>query len=69
MGNYLIKNNIQSPPLYITENIFNQNCMLELAGNFFNKNKFFISKFPLTLIGNGNGYYNSNKNVTVYCNY
>ena len=68
MGNYLIKNNIQSPPLYITENIFNQNCMLELAGNFFNKNKFFISKFPLTLIGNGNGYYNSNKNVTVYCN-
>ena len=66
MGNYLQKNKMENPPLYITENIFNQNCMLELAGNFFNKNKFFISKFPLTLIGTG--YYNSNKNVTVYCN-
>ena len=66
MGNYLQKNKMENPPLYIAENIFNQNCMLELAGNFFNKNKFFISKFPLTLIGTG--YYNSNKNVTVYCN-
>ena len=66
MGNFLQKSKMQSPPLYITENIFNQNCMLELAGNFFNKNKFFISKFPLTLIGTG--YYNSNKNVTVFCN-
>ena len=52
--------------MYIAENIFDQNCMFELAGNFFNKNKFFISKFPLTLIGTG--YYNSNKNVTVHCN-
>ena len=57
---------MENPPLYIAENIFDQNCMFELAGNFFNKNKFFISKFPLTLIGTG--YYNSNKNVTVYCN-
>jgi len=66
MGNYLQKNKMENPPLYISENIFNQNCMLELAGNFFNKNKFFISKFPLTLIGTG--YYNSNKNITVFCN-
>ena len=66
MGNYLVKNKMQSPPLYVTENIFNQNCMIELAGNFFNKNKFFISKFPLILIGNG--YINSNKNTTIYCN-
>ena len=64
-GNYLQKNKMTSPPLYITENIFNQNCILELAGNFFNKNKFFISKFPLTLIGTG--YYTTNKNVTLYC--
>ena len=55
-----------NPPLYITENIFNQNCMLELAGNFFNKNKFFISRFPLILIGVG--YYNNNRNITIYCN-
>lgn len=64
MGNYLQKNKMQSPPLYITENIFNQNCKLELAGNFFNRNKFFISKFPLKLIGTG---FNSEKNVTIYC--
>ena len=66
MGNYLQKSKMQSPPLYITENIFNQNCKLELAGNFFNKNKFFISRFPLKLIGTG--YYNPNKNITIYCN-
>ena len=64
-GNYLQKNKMTSPPLYITENIFNQNCILELAGNFFNKNKFFISKFPLNLIGTG--YYTTNRNVTLYC--
>ena len=66
MGNYLQKSKMQSPPLYITENIFNQNCKLELAGNFFNKNKFFISRFALKLIGTG--YYNPNKNITIYCN-
>ena len=65
-GNYLQKNKMINPPLYITENIFNQNCMLELAGNFFNKNKFFISRFPLILIGVG--YYNNNRNITIYCN-
>ena len=64
---YLQKNKMTSPPLYITENIFNQNCMIELAGNFFNKNKFFISKFALNLIGTG--YYNNpNRNITLYCN-
>ena len=63
---YLQKNKMTSPPLYITENIFNQNCMIELAGNFFNKNKFFISKFALNLIGTG--YYNPNRNITLYCN-
>ena len=65
-GNYLQKSKMISPPLYITENIFNQNCFIELAGNFFNKNKFFISKFELILIGTG--YFNANKNVTLYCN-
>ena len=63
---YFQKNQMTSPPLYITQNIFNQNCMIELAGNFFNKNKFFISKFALNLIGTG--YYNPNRNITLYCN-
>ena len=62
---YLQKSKMTSPPLFITENIFNQNCMIELGGNFFNKNKFFISKFALTLIGTG--YYNPNRNITLYC--
>ena len=62
---YLQKSKMTSPPLFITENIFNQNCMIELGGNFFNKNKFFISKFALTLIGIG--YYNPNRNITLYC--
>ena len=54
-----------SPPLFISENVFNQNCMIELAGSFINKNKFFISRFALTLIGTG--YYNPNRNITLYC--
>ena len=64
--NYLQKNQIQSPPLYITENIFTQNCMVILGGNFFNKNRFFPSKVPLNLISTG-GYYGNSRNVTVYC--
>ena len=61
---YLSKSSMQNPPLYITDNIFSQNCMLYLSGHFFNKNTFFASKFSLNLIGTG--YYNS-RNVTVYC--
>ena len=64
-GNYLQKSKMISPPLFISENVFNQNCMIELAGSFFNKNKFFISRFALTLIGTG--YYNPNRNITLYC--
>ena len=62
---HLTKNNMQSPPLYITDNIYNQNCLITLNGNFFNKNKFFASKFALNLIAVG--YYANNKNLTVYC--
>ena len=64
--NYLQKNQIQSPPLYVTENLYSQNCLLFLGGNFFNKNRFFPSKFALNLIGNS-GYSGNNRNVTVYC--
>ena len=61
---YLSKSTIQNPPLYITDNLYSQNCLIYLSGNFFNKNIFFASKFSLTLIGTD--YYN-NRNVTVYC--
>jgi len=63
-NNYLSRSKMENPPLYITDNIYTQNCLIYLNGNFFNKNKFFASKFALNLISNG--YYN-NKNVTVYC--
>lgn len=66
-NNYLKKNSMTSPPLFITENIYNQNCLVILNGNFFNKNKFFASKFALKLVGIGGGYYGNNRNVTVYC--
>ena len=46
-GFYISKNEIKSPLLYITENISSKNCMINLEGKFFNKNKFFISKFNL----------------------
>ena len=65
-NNYLTKSKMESPPLYIVDNIFNQNCMINLNGNFFNKNKFFIAKFPLTLIKSSN-YGGSGSNITVYC--
>ena len=65
-NNYLTKSKMESPPLYIVDNIFNQNCMINLNGNFFNKNKFFIAKFPLTLIKSSN-YGGSSSNITVYC--
>ena len=42
--NYLSKNTMQNPPLYISDNIYSQNCMIYLGGNFFNRNTFFISK-------------------------
>ena len=64
-NNYLTKSKVENPPLYITENIYNQNCMINLNGNFFNKNKFFASKFALNLIGSS--YYGNNRNITVYC--
>ena len=64
-NNYLTKGRMQNPPLYITENIYTQNCLINLGGNFFNKNRFFASKFELNLINVG--YYNNNKNLTVYC--
>ena len=64
-NNYLTRNKMENPPLYITENIYNQNCMVQLIGNFFNNNKFFASKFPLTLISVG--YYGNNRNITIYC--
>ena len=38
--------------------------MINLGGNFFNRNRFFASKFALNLIGDG---YNSNRNITVNC--
>ena len=63
-NNYLQKNRMQSPPLYITENIYTQNCLINLGGNFFNRNRFFASKFALNLIGDG---YNNNRNITVNC--
>ena len=63
-NNYLQKNKMQSPPLYITENIFTQNCLINLGGDFFNRNRFFASKFALNLIGDS---YNNNRNITVYC--
>ena len=63
-NNYLQKNKMQSPPLYITENIYTQNCLINLGGNFFNRNRFFASKFALNLIGDG---YNNNRNITVNC--
>ena len=64
-NNYLKKSQMQNPPLYIVENIYNQNCNIYLGGNFFNQNKFFASKFALNLIGVG--YYGNSKNLTVYC--
>ena len=63
-NNYLQKNKMQSPPLYITENVYTQNCLINLGGNFFNRNRFFASKFALNLIGDG---YNNNRNITVNC--
>ena len=63
-NNYISRSKMQTPPLYITDNIYTQNCLIYLNGNFFNKNKFFASKFALNLMSAG--YYN-NKNVTVYC--
>ena len=62
--NYLIKSTMKNPPLYKTENIFTQNCLIELGGSFFNRNRFFASKLPVILIGNS--YYNK-RNVTIYC--
>ena len=64
-NNYLTKNKMQNPPLYISESVYNQNCMITLSGNFFNRNKFFASKFPLKLISVG--YYGNNRNVTIFC--
>ena len=66
-NNYLTKSRMQNPPLYITENIYSQNCLINLGGNFFNKNRFFASKFALNLINVGYYNNNNNKNITVYC--
>ena len=60
--NYLSINEVKNPLLYITENISNKNCMINLEGNFFNKNKFFSSKFELKLINIGN-----KNNITIFC--
>ena len=65
-NNYISKNNVKSPLLYITENLSNRNCLINLEGNFFNKDKFFISKFNLNLVNAG--YANtSKKNKTISC--
>ena len=65
-NNYLSRNSIKSPLLYITENISNRNCLINLEGYFFNKDKFFISKFNLNLIDSG--YANTaKKNKTISC--
>ena len=61
-NNFISKNKIQSPLLYITENISNKNCNIDLIGNFFNKNKFFASKFSLLLISTEN-----KDNITISC--
>ena len=61
-NNFISKNKIQSPLLYITENISNKNCTIDLLGNFFNKNKFFASKFSLLLISTEN-----KDNITISC--
>ena len=60
--NFVRKNELKSPLLYITENISNKNCLINLEGNFFNKNKFFISQINLKLIDR-----NNRKNITVSC--
>ena len=62
---YISKFNIKNPLLYITERVSNKNCLVNLQGNFFNKNRFFPSKFSLILINNGNSF--ENKNITISC--
>ena len=61
-NNYLSKNRMKSPLLYITEDISNKNCNINLEGNFFNRNKFFASKLNLLLISTDN-----KNNVTISC--
>ena len=53
---------MKSPLLYITEDISNKNCKINLEGNFFNRNKFFASKLNLLLISTDN-----KNNVTISC--
>ena len=65
-NNYVSKNNIKSPLLYITENVSNRNCLINLEGNFFNKDKFFISKFNLNLV-NAKYLNTAKKNITISC--
>ena len=60
--NFVTISELKSPLLYITENISNKNCLINLEGNFFNKNKFFNSKFNLNFLGTYN-----RKNINVFC--
>ena len=62
-NNYITRSEIKSPLLYITENISNNNCIVNLEGKFFNKDNIFTSKFDLILINT-----NTDKNnLTVSC--
>ena len=62
---YLTKDKMENPPLYITDNIFNSNCKVILNGNFFNKNRFYASKFALNL--KSASFYGNNKDIKIYC--
>ena len=65
-NNYISKLDIKSPLLYITDNITNQNCIIDLGGKFFNKNNGFLTKFDLLLINSGN-FNIIKKNITAFC--
>ena len=61
-NNYLKINEAKSPLLYITENITNKNCMINLEGKFFNQNRFYPSKFALKLMD-----IRKSNNFTIFC--
>ena len=62
---YLTKDKMENPPLYITDNIFNSNCKVILNGDFFNKNRFYASKFALNL--KSASFYGNNKDIKIFC--